>query len=101
MQPRLNVDQGPRRLCPTVFLQNRKWESYFFVRGLRQNSWIVENQQAKVICRDGRTVAVKYVEGEEVRICGAKHYKKKRSNLEGTRIDWLYPESKKVFMRGL
>lgn len=78
MQPRQNVDQGPRTLCPTVFLQNRKWEAYFFARGLRQNSWIVENQQSKVICCDGQTVAVRYVEGEKARVCGAKRYKNLR-----------------------
>jgi hypothetical protein len=72
---RLNVDQGPRRLCPTVFLQNRKWEAYFVARGLRQNSWVVENQLAEIICCDGQAVAVKYIEIEESHICGAKHYK--------------------------
>lgn len=74
-QIRPNVDQGPRRLCPTVFLQNRKWEAYFVVRGLRHNSWIVENQQPEIICCDGQTVAVNYIEVEEAQICGAKHYK--------------------------
>ena len=74
-QTRQNVDQGPRRLCLTVFLQNRKWEAYFVARGLRQNSWIVENQLAEIICCDGQTVALKYIEvGESQTFC-AKHYK--------------------------